>query len=62
MVIEEKNKFMNELQNRFVESMAEFQKYSVEMCMKEHNCENEEIRKMLKDDIWNSYQIREAGN
>ena len=38
---------MNDLQNRFIEYLVSFQETSVESCMAEHKCENEEIRKML---------------
>ena len=40
---------MNDLQNKFVENLVKFQKRSVESCMAEHNCENEEVRKMLNE-------------
>ena len=38
---------MNDLQNRFIDYLVSFQETSVESCMAEHKCENEEIRKML---------------
>ena len=38
---------MNEIQNKFVDYLAKFQECSVESCMAEYKCENEEIRKML---------------
>lgn len=40
---------MNDLQNKFVEYLTEFQKTSVEICMTKHKCDDERIRQMLNE-------------
>lgn len=40
---------MNDLQNKFVEYLTEFQKTSVETCMAKHKCDDERIRQMLNE-------------
>ncbi len=40
---------MNNLQNRFIEYLVEFQRSSVENCMARHKCDDEKIRKMLNE-------------
>ena len=40
---------MNDLQNKFVEYLTEFQKTSVEICMAKHKCDDERIRQMLNE-------------
>ena len=38
---------MNDLQNKFVEFLVSSQEWTVERCMAEHNCKDEEIRQIL---------------
>lgn len=40
---------MNELQRRFFEYLAQMQESCVEICMMQHNCNDEKIKSMLYD-------------
>lgn len=43
---------MNELQKKFVDYLAEFQYISVESCLAQHKCDNEETRQMLYESTY----------